>query len=90
MCVVSSLASASRNLLLPPPSTPATPAVPRVRVTPHIQDLRPGEEAHMSCRATGEPFPKVCKESFLTVLRGCVPLYCPLPVASTQGNMKQN
>ncbi|CAL4086805.1 unnamed protein product, partial [Meganyctiphanes norvegica] len=33
--------------------------VPSVQVTPHIQSLRPGEEAIMSCRATGEPFPKV-------------------------------
>ncbi|XP_066987827.1 follistatin-related protein 5-like isoform X2 [Macrobrachium rosenbergii] len=33
--------------------------VPTVQVTPHIQSLRPGEEAVMSCRATGEPFPKV-------------------------------
>ncbi|XP_071516864.1 follistatin-related protein 5-like isoform X2 [Panulirus ornatus] len=33
--------------------------VPTVQVTPHIQSLRPGEEAIMSCRATGEPFPKV-------------------------------
>ncbi|XP_066987830.1 follistatin-related protein 5-like isoform X3 [Macrobrachium rosenbergii] len=32
--------------------------VPTVQVTPHIQSLRPGEEAVMSCRATGEPFPK--------------------------------
>lgn len=34
-------------------------AVPTVQVTPHIQSLRPGDEAVMSCRATGEPFPKV-------------------------------
>ncbi|XP_042203130.1 follistatin-related protein 5-like isoform X4 [Homarus americanus] len=33
--------------------------VPTVQVTPHIQSLRPGEQAIMSCRATGEPFPKV-------------------------------
>lgn len=33
--------------------------VPTVQVTPHIQSLRPGEEAIMNCRATGEPFPKV-------------------------------
>ncbi|KAK8750543.1 hypothetical protein OTU49_014896 [Cherax quadricarinatus] len=33
--------------------------VPTVQVTPHIQSLRPSEEAIMSCRATGEPFPKV-------------------------------
>ncbi|XP_076032661.1 follistatin-related protein 5-like isoform X3 [Oratosquilla oratoria] len=33
--------------------------VPTVQVMPHIQSLRPGKEAVMSCHVTGEPFPKV-------------------------------